>query len=71
MGFYSWITEGVRRAIMRGIEEAAAEINEAGGEAEIRLRLPAHHEPLRLPHEQPAASGNGKRKSVASAASRV
>lgn len=61
MGFYSWITEGVRRAIMRGIEEAAAEINEAGGEAEIHLRLPAHREPLRLPHEELVAA-NGRRK---------
>ena len=71
MGFFNWITEGTRRAIVRGIEQAAAELNESGSDAEITIRLPAHHEPLRLPHEQPAASGNGKRKSVASAASRV
>lgn len=63
MGFFAWITEGVRRAVVRGIEQAADEINEATGDAEITIRLPAHREPLRLPHEELGrADGNGRRK---------
>lgn len=62
MGFFTWVSEGVRRAVVRGIEQAAAELNESGGEAEIRIRLPVHREPARLPHEVPAA--NGRRKKV-------
>jgi hypothetical protein len=58
MGFFSWITEGVRRAVALGIEKAAADINE-GGEAEVLIRLPAHRESLRL--EEPVAT-NGRRK---------
>lgn len=59
MGFFSWITEGVRRAVALGIEKAAADINESG-DAEVLIRLPAHREPLRLPaQEQPT---NGRRK---------
>lgn len=58
MGFFSWLTEGVRRAIVRGIEQAASEINEATGDAEIMVRLPLYREPLRLPEAEPA---NGKR----------
>lgn len=61
MGFFSWLTEGVRKAIVRGVEQAAAELNEAGTEAEITIRLPAHHEPLRLPEAEPLRS-NGRRK---------
>ena len=61
MGFFQWVTEGVRRAVVRGIEQAAAELNESGGEAEITIRLPAHHEPLRLPEAEPLRS-NGRRK---------
>ena len=58
MGFFQWITEGTRRAIVKGVEQAAAELNAEGSEAEITIRLPAHREPLRLPQEQPT---NGKR----------
>lgn len=57
MGFFAWITEGVRRAVVRGIEQAANDINE-GEDAEITVRLPAHREPLRLPAE---VAANGKR----------
>lgn len=61
MGFFNWLTEGVRRAIVRGVEQAAAELNESGTEAEITVRLPAHHAPQRLPQEAPQ---NGSRKKV-------
>lgn len=62
MGFFAWVTEGVRRAVVRGIEQAAADINEAGGDAEIVVRLPAYREPARLPEPVPPA--NGRRKAV-------
>ena len=58
MGFFNWLTEGVRRAVVRGIEQAADEINENGGDVEITVRLPSFHEPLRLPEAEPS---NGKR----------
>ena len=64
MGFFQWITEGVRRAVVLGIERAAEDINEAGGELDITFRLPAHCEPLRLPHDEPPTT-NGRRKAVA------
>lgn len=64
MGFFTWITEGVRRAIVRGIEQAAAEIAESTGDAEITIRLPAHRESLRLPSSEPVMSSNGKRGKV-------
>lgn len=57
MGFFAWLTEGVRRAIVRGIEQAAEEINE-GGEAEVIIRLPTHRERPRLG----APAANGRRK---------
>jgi len=60
MGFFNWLTEGVRRAIVRGVEQAAAELNESGTDAEITIRLPAHREPLRLEQEEPGT--NGRRK---------
>ena len=63
MGFFQWITEGVRRAVVAGIEQAAADINEAGGEADITVRLPCHRETPRLTDEQPVT--NGRRKAVA------
>jgi hypothetical protein len=62
MGFFGWITEGTRRAIVKGIEQAAAEINESCGEAEITVRLPAFHTPPRLPEAEPTT--NGKRRKV-------
>jgi hypothetical protein len=68
MGFFSWITEGVRRAVALGIEKAAADINQSG-DAEVIIRLPTHREPLRLPHEEPATNGRGKK--VATTGSRV
>ncbi len=58
MGFFNWLTEGVRRAIVRGIEQAAEELNESNGDAEITIRLPSFREPLRLPEAEPS---NGKR----------
>ena len=61
MGFFSWITEGVRRAIVRGVEQAADELNARGNEAEITIRLPAHHEAARLPHEEPARNGSRRK----------
>lgn len=65
-GFFTWLTEGVRRAIVRGVEQAASDINEAGGDNEIVVRLPAYREPARLPEpeldRQPAT--NGRRKAV-------
>lgn len=61
MGFFSWLTEGVRKAIVRGVEQAAAELNEAGTEAEITIRLPAHHEAARLPQEEPARNGSRRK----------
>jgi hypothetical protein len=65
MGFFAWITEGTRRAIVKGIEQAAAEINEASGEAEITIRLPSFREPLRLPEAEPTS--NGKRRKAVTA----
>jgi hypothetical protein len=59
MGFFQWVTEGVRRAVVRGIEQAAAEINESDGDVEVVVRLPAYREPLRLPEAEPT---NGRRK---------
>jgi hypothetical protein len=64
MGFFQWITEGTRRAIVEGIEQAAADIDARGIEADITLRLPAHWEAPRLTEEQPATT-NGRRKAVA------
>jgi hypothetical protein len=53
MGFFAWIEEGVRKAVVRGIEQAADDIN-SGEELEVTFRLPAHREPLRLSHEEPS-----------------
>lgn len=66
MGFFQWVTEGVRKAVVRGIEQAAEELAATGCEADITIRLPNHREPLRLEAE-PVAT-NGRRKSLASAA---
>lgn len=65
MGFFAWITEGVRRAVVRGIELAADDIN-SGEEPEVTIHLPCHREAPRLPHEeQPVQPANGRRKAVA------
>ena len=65
MGFFAWITEGVRRAVVRGIEQAANDIN-SGDELEVTIHLPAHRNVARLPHEehllQPVT--NGRRKTL-------
>jgi hypothetical protein len=65
MGFFNWITEGTRRAIVRGIEQAAAEINEGEGNVDITIRLPSFREPLRLPEAEPTS--NGKRRKAVTA----
>jgi hypothetical protein len=64
MGFFQWITEGVRRAIVEGVEQAAADINAGEGESEITLRLPHYREASQLPHDEPPTT-NGRRKAVA------
>ena len=66
MGFFNWLTEGVRKAIVRGVEQAAAELNEDGREAEITIRLPAHREPFHLPQEE-LPTTNGRRRTLAKA----
>lgn len=58
MGFFTWVTEGVRRAVVRGLELAADDINESGGDVKIDICLPAYREQIRLPEPQPS---NGKR----------
>ena len=66
MGFFQWITEGVRRAVVTGLEQAAADINAGEGELEVTIHLPAHREAFRLPHEeQPVQPVNGRRKALA------
>ena len=68
MGFFQWITEGVRCAVVRGIEEAAADINAGEGDMEITVRLPSYREVARLPHEeQPVQPVNGRRKKLVEA----
>lgn len=66
MGFFAWITEGVRRAVVRGIEQAADDIN-SGEELEVTIHLPAHRDVARLPHEEQLSQPvtNGRRKAVA------
>ena len=64
MGFFQWITEGVRRAVVRGIEQAADEINENGGDVEITVRLPSFREPLRLPEAEPTSNGKRQKSRV-------
>lgn len=63
MGFFAWITEGVRRAVVRGLEQAADDINASDGDVEISVRLPAYRERIGLPHEEPTSNGR-KRKAL-------
>jgi len=65
MGFFQWITEGVRIAVVKGIEKAAADINAGEIEAEITFRLPSYREVARLPHEEQPV--NGRRKKLVEA----
>lgn len=67
MGFFQWITEGVRRAVVEGVEQAADDINSGGTDADIVFHLPTHRGVPRLSHEkkevQPVT--NGQRKVIA------
>lgn len=57
MGFFDWVTRGVRTAVLRGVEEAAHVLNEAdeNGEA-VLLRLPVVRLVAIEHNEAPAAT---------------